>query len=200
MAAQAQRSCESTASPRSVLERIGSRPVVFRPDSAPPEFETVDLSLKVFDPAVADDDVQPDHSSEAAQAKQLGQHLVRWQAELQRQQDCLEHEKTHWHRQAGLAHERQLEQQKSFEQREQQIRSLEYQLLQLQNDVIDGQMAMRAVADQMLAAEATAAGTPERADAMTLLRFELNQRFDYLIKRWDALRSNLDSLHATKSA
>lgn len=133
--------------------------------------------------------------SDAKQIQQMGRHLVRWRNELQRQQVQLRSEQYHWTRQMQLEHELIADRNAKLDQRQRQTKSIEFQVMQLQNDVIDAQVALQ----QTVAAltECTEAKQqPHDRDGRTIaeltaLRFELNERFEYLAKRWTNLRAEI---------
>ena len=129
--------------------------------------------------------------SDTKQLQQIGRHLIRWRTELQRQQAQLQTEQKHWTRQMQLEHEVIAEKNAKLDHRERQIKSIEFQLMQLQNDVIDAQVAL-----QQTVAELTECKLGDNRDgrtiaALTTLRFELNERFEYLVKRWQRLQSEM---------
>ena len=129
--------------------------------------------------------------SDTKQLQQMGRHLIRWRTELQKQQAQLQTEQKHWTRQMQLEHEVIAEKNAKLDHRERQVKSIEFQLMQLQNDVIDAQVAL-----QQTVAELTECKRGDNRDgqtiaALTTLRFELNQRFEYLVKRWQRLQSEI---------
>jgi len=76
-----------------ILDHIGSVPVDLSEDaSAPaPDLEAVPVGLKIFQPE--------ENTLDKEQARQLGQHLIRWRAELEAAQANLEEKRIHAYRQ-----------------------------------------------------------------------------------------------------
>ena len=129
--------------------------------------------------------------SDTKQLQQMGRHLIRWRTELQRQQAQLQNEQKHWTRQMQLEHEVIAEKNAKLDHRERQIKSIEFQLMQLQNNVIDAQVAL-----EQTVAELTDCKRGDNRDgrtiaALTTLRFELNERFEYLVIRWQKLQREM---------
>ena len=133
--------------------------------------------------------------SDTKQLQQMGRHLIRWRAELEKQQAQLKSEQYHWTRQMQLEHELIADRNAKLDHRDRQTKSIEFQLMQLQNDVIDAQVAL-----QQTVASLTECSLQENQkhdrDGRTIaelktLRFELNERFEYLAKRWQKLRAEI---------
>lgn len=78
--------------------------------------------------------------------------------------------------------------------REQQLRSLQFHLLQMQNDIVDSQLSMEKVIEHF---ENTESDEYMRL-ALELLRFEVLDRFDYVSKRWELLHEKLENLYQPK--
>jgi len=78
--------------------------------------------------------------------------------------------------------------------REQQLRSLQFHLLQMQNDIIDSQLSMENVIEHF---ENTESDEYMRL-ALELLRFEVLDRFDYVSKRWELLHEKIENLYQQK--
>jgi len=74
--------------------------------------------------------------------------------------------------------------------RQNQIRSLQFHLLQMQNDIIDSQLTMEEIIEHF---EQSDGDTRLRA-ALALLRFEVLDRFDFLTERWENLHEKLEGL------
>lgn len=131
--------------------------------------------------------------SDTKQLQQMGRHLIRWRTELENQQAQLRSEQYHWTRQMQLEHELIAEHNARLDQRQQQTKSIEFQVMQLQNDVIDAQVALQQTVTALT--ECTLAENRKHdRDGRTIaelqtLRFELNERFEYLAKRWTNLRA-----------
>ena len=187
MALAAKQFGSSLANPQAVLASIGSRPVDLSDTDAssifqiPHQGENPAVPLKIF---------QPEESTASTeQTRQLGQHLSRWREQLESQQATFDEERLHWILQCDQDHQQLDERDKVVEQRLRQVQSLERQLLQLQNDVIDGQTALREVAAKLSAEGFAEVSDPEKIAALEDLRFEISERFDYLVKRWDRFRA-----------
>lgn len=133
--------------------------------------------------------------SEAKQLQQIGRHLVRWRSELEKQQAQLESQQYHWTRQMKLEHERIAQRNAQLDQRQRQTKSIEFQVMQLQNDVIDAQVALRQTVASLTECSQLENEKHER-DGRTIaelktLRFELDERFEYLAQRWKNLRAEI---------
>ena len=129
--------------------------------------------------------------SDTKQLQQMGRHLIRWRTELQRQQTQLQTEQKHWTRQMQLEHEVIAEKNAKLDHRERQIKSIEFQLMQLQNDVIDAQVALEQTVAELAECKRGDNRDGRTIAALTTLRFELNERFEYLVKRWQRLQSEM---------
>jgi len=133
--------------------------------------------------------------SDTKQLQQMGRHLIRWRAELERQQAQLRSEQYHWTRQMQLEHNLIADRNAQLDQRQRQTKSVEFQVMQLQNDVIDAQVALSKTVTALTEcseAENRAYDRDGRTIAeLTALRFELNERFEYLAERWTKLRAEL---------
>lgn len=182
MALAAKQFGSAKANPSLVLRHIGASPVDLSDDApAPNKPAAAAVQLKVF---------QPDEpTADAEQTRQLGQHLVQWQARLEEQQSTFDEERLHWILQCDMDYELLEEKTQSVNHRLRQVKSLERQLLQLQIDVIDGQTALRPVADTLCQEGFADSTDAEKIAALEDLRFEISERFDYLIKRWDQFRA-----------
>jgi hypothetical protein len=66
---------------------------------------------------------------------------------------------------------------------------LQFELLQLQNDVIDSQLAMEEIVQQF----ANEDSEGKLLVALEMLRFEIRERFDYVSERWDRLHLKLEA-------
>ncbi len=133
--------------------------------------------------------------SDTKQLQQMGRHLIRWRTELENQQAQLKSEQYHWTRQMQLEHELIADRNAKLDHRDRQTKSIEFQLMQLQNDIIDAQVAL-----QQTVASLTECSLIENQKhnrdgrtiaELTALRFELNERFEYLAKRWQKLRAEI---------
>ena len=172
------------ANPQTVLNHIGSVPVDLSDDASSPvaDLEADPVGLRIF---------QPEETTlEKEQARQLGQHLIRWRAELEAAQANLEEQRINAYRQQEVEQQEIARRHKTLQQRERQVRSLEDQLLQLQNDVIDGHTAQQAIAEKLSREGFLHVVDEEKIGALEDLRFEISERFDYLIERWQRFRDS----------
>ena len=87
---------------------------------------------------------------------------------------------------ANSDHERELQ------IREQQLKRLQFHLLQMQNDIIDSQLSMEGVIEHFENTESD----EYMQLALEMLRFEVLDRFDYISKRWEMLHSKLENLYS----
>ena len=172
------------ANPQTVLNHIGSVPVDLSNDAPSPvtDLETAPVGLKIFQPEEA--------TLEREQARQLGEHLIRWRAELAAAQTNFEEQKLNAYRQQEVDQQEIARRYKNLQQRERQVRSLEGQLLQLQNDVIDGHTAQQAVVEKFSRDGFLHVVDEEKIGALEDLRFEISERFDYLVERWQRFRDS----------
>ena len=191
MASAARQFGSRVANPLAVLKHIGSQPVDLSTGTAQPvQQPTTDQPssrLKIFQPQTEPADAQ--------QTRQLGQHLIQWRAQLEAAQADFDQQKHRWHCQNEAQQETIERQQQTLQQRERQVRSLEAQLLQLQNDVIDGQTALRTIAETISRDGFLHVIDEEKIAALEDLRFEISERFDYLIERWARFHNIVGILH-----
>ncbi len=178
MASAAKQFGSRVANPQSVLDHIGSVPVDLTDDAS----TAPSVRLKIFQPEETTPDLE--------QTRQLGLHLMRWRSELEMAQADFDLQRSQWHQQQEAAEQEIASRHQTLQQRERQIRSLEGQLLQLQNDVIDGQAALQTVAAQISHDGFLHVQDEEKIAALEDLRFEISERFDYLVKRWERFRDS----------
>jgi hypothetical protein len=129
--------------------------------------------------------------SDTRQLQQLGRHLIRWRAELQKQQTQLQTEQRHWTKQMMLEHELIKERKIDLDNRQQQVKAMEFQLVQLQNDVIDAQVGLQQTVQALTQCKRGDQRDGTTIAALMTLRFELHQRFEYLVKRWEKLKQTM---------
>ncbi len=172
------------ANPQTVLNHIGSVPIDLSEDASTHEANTEETSvgLKIFQPE--------ENTLDREQARQLGQHLIRWRAELEAAQANLEQQRRHAYEQQEVDQREIARRHKTLQQRERQVSSLESQLLQLQNDVIDGHAALQEIAEKISQEGFLHVVDEEKIGALEDLRFEISERFDYLIERWEKFRDS----------
>ncbi len=131
--------------------------------------------------------------TDAKQLQQMGRHLIRWRTELQRQQTQLQSEQRHWTQQMQLEHKLIADHKTRLDSRQRHIKSTEFQLMQLQNDVIDAQVALQRTVESLTRCQSGDDRDGNIVAELTTLRFELYQRFDYVVTRWAQLRSQIQS-------
>ena len=133
--------------------------------------------------------------SDTKQLQQMGRHLIRWRAELENQQAQLKSEQYHWTRQMQLEHELIADRNAKLDHRDRQTKSIEFQVMQLQNDVIDAQVALQQTVASLTECSRRENQKHDRDGRtiaeLTALKFELNERFEYLAKRWQQLRTEI---------
>jgi len=144
--------------------------------------QTAPVELKIFQPE--------EPSLDAEHTRQLGQHLIRWRAELEAAQADFDDQQKRWSQQQEVEQQDISLRHKTLQQRERQVRSLESQLLQLQNDVIDGQAALQTVSEKISNDGFLHVVDGEKIAALEDLRFEISERFDYLVERWQRFRDS----------
>lgn len=131
--------------------------------------------------------------SDTKQLQQMGRHLIRWRTELEKQQAQLQSQQHHWTQQMQLEHKLIADRGAQLDHREHQIKSIEFQLMQLQNDVIDAQVALQQTVAALTECKETKKHDGRTIAELTTLRFELNERFEYMVKRWTKLRTEIQS-------
>lgn len=129
--------------------------------------------------------------SDTQQLQQMGRHFIRWRRELEKQQSQLQSQQQHWTRQMLLEHQAIDQRQSDLDNRERQIKAMEFQVVQLQNDVIDAQVALQQTVASLTQCKQGDQRDGQTIAALTTLRFELHERFDYLVRRWQRLKQTL---------
>lgn len=130
------------------------------------------------------------------QVAELAGHLKRRQAELSAKELALNTSIESWRSSVDAQGAANANRERQLKGREQQLRSLQFHLLQVQNDVIDSQLAMEKVIEHFENSESD----QHTHLALELLRFEVLERFDYLSKRWELLHGRLESLYQQPQA
>lgn len=128
------------------------------------------------------------HFSDTQQLKQIGKHLIRWRTEIENQQLHLQSQQQHWTRQMLLEHQAIDQRKTDLDCRERQIKAMEFQLTQLQNDVIDAQVALQQTVVSLTECKQGDQRDGQTIAALMTLRFELHERFDYLVQRWQRFK------------
>lgn len=124
------------------------------------------------------------------QVAELAGHLKRRQTELSAKELALNESIDSWRTSIDAQGVASASRERQLKGREQQLRSLQFHLLQVQNDVIDSQLAMEEVIKHFENSESD----QHLRLALELLRFEVLERFDYLSKRWELLHERLEGL------
>jgi len=125
------------------------------------------------------------------QVQEVASFLKSSRAELLEREKELREKISKFHTHVASQHAHDLARVKEIRNREDQIRSLQFHLLQMQNDVIDSQLAM----EQVIGHFEHVDGDAYLRVALELLRFEVTERFDYICQRWEILHEKLESLY-----
>ncbi len=125
------------------------------------------------------------------QVQQVASYLKSSRAALIQREKELREKISKFHSHVASQHAHDLARIKEIRNRENQIRSLQFHLLQMQNDVIDSQLAM----EQVIGHFENVDGDAYLKVALELLRFEVTERFDYVCQRWEILHEKLESLY-----
>jgi DNA repair exonuclease SbcCD ATPase subunit len=204
--------------PKNILEQIGSQHSVrdgqlgsptqsgspINPPTAQPQ--EADLAAAVQNPKVETNVKSPrlrivrpdvetfdDRLDEAEepdlQIVEIANHLRDRNAGLSRRESELKKRMHIWQTQVDAQLAMSAYREKSLRERESQIKNLQFELLQLQNDVIDSQLAMEEIVQQF----ANEDSEGKLLVALEMLRFEIRERFDYVSERWDRLHLKLEA-------
>lgn len=79
-----------------------------------------------------------------------------------------------------------------IDERETQLMALQFELFQLQHQLIDSQLATREVVENM----ALGSANPHAIATLKSLQFEMGQRFDHVHQKWSELVNRLESIAA----
>ena len=143
----------------------------------------------------ADDECFDDHLDQPLevplQIAELTSHLKRRRDQLVEKEQNLNAKITSWQASMDARGAANTDRESELRIREKQLRSLQFHLLQMQNDVIDSQLAMEGVIEHF---ENTESDEYMKL-ALELLRFEVLDRFDYISKRWELLHDKLENLY-----
>ena len=127
------------------------------------------------------------------QVKEVASFLKNSRAELLKREKALCERMSQFQSHVASQNAFDFAREQEIKNREDQIRSLQYHLLQMQNDVIDSQLAM----DKVISHFENIEGDDFLRIALELLRFEVTERFDYICHRWEVLHEKLESLYST---
>ncbi|QEG24749.1 hypothetical protein [Mariniblastus fucicola] len=198
MTTPASESVRKVANPAIVLGQIESAPgqdarrtsrhdVSVREDATrSPRLRVVHVDKEVFD----DNLDQP--LEVPLQIAELTSHLKRRRDRLQEKENSLNEKIASWQTSMDARGAANSDRERELKLRERQLQSLQFHLLQMQNDVIDSQLSMEGVIEHF---ENTESDEYMKL-ALELLRFEVLDRFDYVSKRWEILHSKLENLYA----
>lgn len=175
--------------PRVVLERIES------PQSSDAHFETVPAphQLRVLHPdsdSPLFDDRLDEHIEVPLQVLELADHLKHSRQKLVERERELDRNVESWREDIDSQRAANSATAGELRNRELQLRSLQFHLLQMQNDLVDSQVAMESVIRHFENVDSDGF----LKQALELLRFEVLDRFDYLSKRWEMLHARLEAL------
>ncbi len=126
------------------------------------------------------------------QIAELTSHLKRRRDELQKKEKDLNEKIESWRSSMEAGQAAHTDREVRLKLREQQLRSLQFHLLQMQSDVIDSQLSMESVIEHFENTESD----EFMKMALELLRFEVLDRFDYVSKRWELLHDKLENLYS----
>jgi len=128
------------------------------------------------------------------QIAELTNHLKRRHDDLMAKESSLNNKMESWLMSFSAQSAANSDRERKLQLREQQLRSLQFHLLQMQNDIIDSQLSMENVIEHF---ENTESDEYMRL-ALELLRFEVLDRFDYVSKRWELLHEKIENLYQQK--
>jgi len=126
------------------------------------------------------------------QIAELTSHLKRRRDQLLAKEKSLNEKIASWQTSMDVRTAASSDQNRKLAIREQQLKSLQFHLLQMQNDVVDSQVSMQSVIEHF---ENTESDEYTKL-ALEMLRFEVLDRFDYISKRWEMLHSKLENLYS----
>ena len=184
-------SVRKVADPATILGRITNASktrvtaVSKRPAEQTPRLRVVHVDQECYDDQLE----QPLELPQ--QVAELAGHLKRRQMELSKKEVALTETIESWRTNLDARGAANTHRELQLKNREQQLRSLQFHLLQMQNDIVDSQLAMEEVIEHFDNTE-----TDEYLRlAVELLRFEVLDRFDYVSKRWELLHEKLEGLY-----
>lgn len=190
MSTPSSESVRKVADPAIVLDQINN--AAAKPSSREPIIEDGPPRLRVVhaDTELYDDNL--DQPLEVPlQIAELTGHLKRRRDELQQKEQDLNEKIQSWQSSLDARNAASTDRECQLKVREKQLRSLQFHLLQMQNDVIDSQLSMEGVIEHFENSESD----EYMKLALELLRFEVLDRFDYISKRWETLHDKLERLY-----
>ena len=119
------------------------------------------------------------------QIAELTGHLKRRRDQLHAKEAQLNEKIATWQLNMDVRGAASSDRERELKLREKHLKSLQFHLLQMQNDIIDSQLSMEGVIEHF---ESTDSDEYMKL-ALELLRFEVLDRFDYISKRWEMLHS-----------
>ena len=126
------------------------------------------------------------------QIAELTGHLKRRRDQLHAKEAQLNEKIATWQLNMDVRGAASSDRERELKLREKHLKSLQFHLLQMQNDIIDSQLSMEGVIEHF---ESTDSDEYMKL-ALELLRFEVLDRFDYISKRWEMLHSKLENLYS----
>lgn len=159
-----------------------------RHDSRTPRLRVIHADKEVFD----DNLDQPLEVPQ--QIVELTGHLKRRRDELVAKEANLKERIASWQTSMDVRSAANSDHERELQVREQQLKRLQYHLLQMQNDIIDSQLSMEGVIEHFENTESD----EYMQLALEMLRFEVLDRFDYISKRWEMLHGKLENLYSER--
>ena len=184
------------ANPATILDQIDNTQRNVRNDVClegidPQDSRTPRLRVIHADKEVYDDNL--DQPLEVPQQiAELTGHLKRRRDALVAKEASLNERIASWQSSMDVRSAANSDHERELQIREQQLKRLQFHLLQMQNDIIDSQLSMEGVIEHF---ESTDSDEYMKL-ALELLRFEVLDRFDYISKRWEMLHSKLENLYS----
>lgn len=203
---------KKVSDPRAVLQRIDSRQPVSPPtrslvpatdapaataavastnstQAAPPKAHRLRV-VRHDDAAPTFEDRLDEHIEMPQQVIELADHLKHSRQKLVQREQELNRSVAAWREDLESQRVANSATASELQNRERQLRSLQFHLLQMQNDLVDSQMSMESVIKHFENVDSD----EYLQQALELLRFEVLDRFDYLSKRWEMLHDRLEAL------
>lgn len=194
MTSPSSESVRKVASPAAILNQIvNPNSEVVRSDVSLDSNQTGRPKLRVIR---ADEESYDDNLDQPLevplQIAELTSHLKRRRDQLQAKEQSLNEQIASWQTTIDARGAVNSDKERNLRIREQQLRSLQFHLLQMQNDVVDSQLSMESVIEHF---ENTESDECMKL-ALEMLRFEVLDRFDYISKRWEMLHDKLENLYS----
>ena len=184
------------ANPATILDQIDNTKRNVRNDVClegidPQDSRTPRLRVIHADKEVYDDNL--DQPLEVPQQiAELTGHLKRRRDALVAKEASLNERIASWQSSMDVRSAANSDHERELQIREQQLKRLQFHLLQMQNDIIDSQLSMEGVFEHFENTESD----EYMQLALEMLRFEVLDRFDYISKRWEMLHSKLENLYS----